>query len=89
MTVEATDDDNHGVTYSIEGESHSYFALDPSSGVVTVDHELDRESMDLIEFDVSFDYFIFAQPILQNVFPSPYANRVLLCIIHPFGKISV
>ena len=52
LTVVATDVDSHGITFSIEGESHSLFTLNSDTGVITVNNELDRESQDLIQFDV-------------------------------------
>ena len=53
LTVEANDSDGHVVTYYIEGESHNFFLLNEASGVITVDHELDREAQDLIKFNVT------------------------------------
>ena len=57
LTVSATDNDGHAITYSIEGESHNFFYLNPSTGALTVQHVLDRETLSFIEFDVSPSLF--------------------------------
>ena len=58
LTVAATDSDGDAITFSLQGETHNYFNLNPTTGALTVQNELDREAVDFIDFEVSL-FIIF------------------------------
>ncbi|KAI6653368.1 hypothetical protein LOD99_3588 [Oopsacas minuta] len=52
LTVTATDSDGHNIAYYIQGQSHTFFALDATTGDITVNDFLDRETHDFVSFEV-------------------------------------
>ena len=56
VALAATDADGDGITFLIEGESHNFFSLNPSTGALIVQNVLDREAVSFIEFRVSYTH---------------------------------
>ena len=59
LTVEATDPDNHAITYGIEGDVHDYFELGVTSGDLILRNPLDREVASSLDFNVIICILIF------------------------------
>ncbi|XP_040904362.1 cadherin-related family member 2 [Toxotes jaculatrix] len=52
FTINATDPENDPMTFSLTGSNAVYFTVGTSTGIVTVNRQLDRESSDLMQLGV-------------------------------------
>ena len=59
FTVEATDPDNHAITYGIEGNAHGYFELGETTGDLILRNPLDREVVTTLDFNVILHILTF------------------------------